>query len=105
MRITIGQLRRIIREEVSRSLHEGVDSVVSSFKKRPEEHISPSLVRTALGKGNVSSDYKYRAVYDLLVKQDANTDEDIEYWDEETSSWRPITDEMRHHPVSVHNPS
>jgi hypothetical protein len=102
MKITIGQLRRIIREEINRRpLRENLEDIIILHRNDPDKminHATLSKMRIP-----VSREFSYHVVYDAVVKQDKDG-KDVEFWDQETGSWKPVSDKMRHHPVSVHNP-
>jgi hypothetical protein len=102
MKITIGQLRRIIREEITRRpLRENLEDIIISHRGDPDKMINPSILTKM--RIPVSREFSYHVVYDAVVKQDKDG-RDVEFWDQETGSWKPVSDKMRHHPVSVHNP-
>lgn len=102
MKITIGQLRSIIKEELTRvALRENLENVIISHRSDPDNMINHSIL--ARMRIPVSKEFSYHVVYDSVVKQDRDG-KDVEFWDLETSSWKPVSDKMRHHPVSVHNP-
>ncbi len=114
MKLSISTLRRIIKEElafvnessdiVSRR-PASLDSLVRRHKD-PEKPIDHAVLR----KGGLKpqTELTYHIVYGRIVgKLDGK---DVEYWmpqNEVTNvgNWVSINDEMRHHPVSVHQPS
>lgn len=102
MKITVMQLRKIIREEVEKLVTtEDVGHMISRYSDDPDKEIPPTMLRKK--RIPVDDDYNYNVVYGQIVKQDKDNN-DLEFWDEDTRSWKNISDKMRHHPVSVHIP-
>jgi len=103
MKITVIQLRKIIREEMERlAAKEDFGHLISMYSDDPDKDIPSSMLKKK--KIPADEDYDYNVVYGQIVKQDKDKN-DLEYWDKDSRSWKNISDKMRHHPVSVHIPS
>ena len=114
MKLSLSTLKSIIKEElalINESEHRSsrrpasLDSLVRRHKD-PEKPIDQEVLRR--GGLKPQTELTYHIVYGRIVgKLDGK---DVEYWmpqNEVTNvgNWVSINDEMRHHPVSVHQPS
>jgi hypothetical protein len=113
MKLTLSKLQQIIREEfhASRANRDIVseskidyarfNKIIQIFDNDPTRFV-PMKELVAIGIPT-NTKHTYHVVYGQLVGQ--RDEIDVEYWDEDASSWEEIDDVERHHPVSVHRPS
>lgn len=105
MRIRLTELRRLIREELSRKRLiersiEGEDELIAQYEENTED-IIPKSELADLGI-NVDSDLDYHVVYGRIVGQDDGDDQ--KYWDQYKDKWEEITDIQSNHPRQRHFP-
>ena len=109
MKITTSQLRKIIREELQRVLHEDaapLKNVINAYDDDTMESIPKEKVATYTKslpvKTKSKSNYEFRIAYDRLV---AKNDEgkDMWFWNPDTKKWEAIDDDNRNHPTGAHS--
>lgn len=107
MKISLNELRRIIREEVYRNRQliersiEGEDELIDQYEENTED-IIPKKDLADLGI-SVDPDLDYHVVYGRIVGQDDGDDQ--KYWDQHRDRWEQITDIQSNHPRQRHFPN